>query len=79
MSVNLPNTITSIRVALAPVVAILLLQPTFQPRLLAFLVFLLAAISDLWDGQLARRREQITDFGKIVDPVSLGDHHPARA
>lgn len=70
MSVNLPNTITSIRVALAPVVAILLLQQTFQPRLLAFLVFLLAGISDLWDGQLARRREQITDFGKIVDPVA---------
>jgi CDP-diacylglycerol--glycerol-3-phosphate 3-phosphatidyltransferase len=70
MSVNLPNTITSIRVALAPVVAILLLEPTFHPRLLAFLVFLLAAISDLWDGQLARRRGQITNFGKIVDPVA---------
>lgn len=70
MPANLPNTITSIRVALAPVVAILLLRPTFQPRLLAFLVFLLAGISDLWDGQLARRRGQITNFGKIVDPIA---------
>ena len=70
MSVNLPNTITSIRVALAPVVALLLLGQTFHSRLLAFLVFVLAGISDLWDGQLARRRGQITNFGKIVDPVA---------
>jgi CDP-diacylglycerol--glycerol-3-phosphate 3-phosphatidyltransferase len=68
--VNLPNTITSVRVALTPVVAVLLLHPSLNSRLLAFLVFLLAALSDLWDGQLARRRDQITDFGKIVDPVA---------
>ncbi len=67
---NLPNAITSVRVALTPVVAILLLQPSLRSRLLAFLVFLLAALSDLWDGQLARRRDEITDFGKIVDPVA---------
>lgn len=67
---NLPNTITSIRVLLTPVVAILLLRPTLHSRVLAFLVFLLAGLSDLWDGQLARRRDQITDFGKIVDPVA---------
>ncbi len=67
---NLPNAITSLRVALTPVVAILVLQPSLHYRLLAFLVFLLAALSDLWDGQLARRRNEITDFGKIVDPVA---------
>ena len=70
MQVNLPNTITSIRVLLAPVVAALMLGATFNSRLLAFLVFLLAGISDLWDGQLARRRGQITNFGKIVDPIA---------
>ena len=70
MPVNLPNTITSVRVALTPVVAILLLGPTFHSRLLAFLVFVLAGLSDLWDGQLARRRGQITNFGKIVDPIA---------
>ena len=67
---NLPNAITSVRVALAPVVAVLVLQPSLHSRVLAFLVFLLAALSDLWDGQLARRRGEITDFGKIVDPVA---------
>jgi CDP-diacylglycerol--glycerol-3-phosphate 3-phosphatidyltransferase len=51
-------------------VAVLLLQPSLHSRLLAFLVFLLAALSDLWDGQLARRRDQITDFGKLVDPIA---------
>jgi CDP-diacylglycerol--glycerol-3-phosphate 3-phosphatidyltransferase len=57
-------------VLLTPVVAILLLRPTLNSRILAFLVFLLAGLSDLWDGQLARRRDQITDFGKIVDPMA---------
>ncbi len=70
MPVNLPNTITSLRVVLAPIVALLLLGPTLHSRLLGFLVFLLAGLSDLWDGQLARRRDQITDFGKLVDPIA---------
>lgn len=70
MPFNLPNTITSVRVALAPIVALLLLGPSLHSRLLAFLVFVLAGLSDLWDGQLARRRGQITNFGKLVDPIA---------
>lgn len=67
---NLPNLITGARVALAPVIAYLLLQPRLGARLLAFALFLLAALSDLWDGHLARSRDQVTSFGKIVDPLA---------
>ena len=60
--VNLPNTITTMRVILAPLVAALLLQPRASARLVAGIVFLVAA--------LARRRGEITDFGKLVDPIA---------
>lgn len=68
--VNLPNTITTLRVVLAPLVAALLLQPRASARLVAGIVFLVAALSDLVDGALARRRGEITDFGKLVDPIA---------
>ena len=68
--VNLPNTITTLRVILAPLVAALLLQPRASARLVAGIVFLVAVLSDLVDGALARRRGEITDFGKLVDPIA---------
>ena len=68
--VNLPNLITTLRVILAPLVAALLLQPRASARLVAGVVFLVAALSDLVDGALARRRGEITDFGKLVDPIA---------
>ena len=48
----------------------LLLQPRPLPRMIAFAVFVIAALSDLWDGHLARARGQVTSFGKIVDPLA---------
>lgn len=68
--VNLPNAITTLRVLLAPVVTVLLFESSASARLIAFGVFLVAALSDLVDGALARRRGEITDFGKLVDPLA---------
>lgn len=68
--VNLPNAITTLRVLLAPVVTVLLFESSASLRLVAFAVFLVAALSDLVDGALARRRGEITDFGKLVDPLA---------
>jgi CDP-diacylglycerol--glycerol-3-phosphate 3-phosphatidyltransferase len=68
--VNLPNALTTLRIALAPVTALLLLQPGAASRLVAMAVFLIAALSDLADGALARRRGEITDFGKLWDPIA---------
>jgi CDP-diacylglycerol--glycerol-3-phosphate 3-phosphatidyltransferase len=66
----LPNVITIGRIALAPVVAALLFVPTFTARFIAFILFLVAAFSDLWDGYLARKHGWISDFGQLVDPIA---------
>jgi len=70
MSWNLPNVITTARIVTAPLLVWLLYRPTAGGRLVAFAVFTLAAVSDLWDGWLARRRGEITDYGKLVDPLA---------
>jgi CDP-diacylglycerol--glycerol-3-phosphate 3-phosphatidyltransferase len=67
---NLPNAITLGRIALALVLVPLLLVDSFGVRLAAFVIFLVAAFSDLVDGNLARSRNLITDFGKLVDPLA---------
>src|SRR5690606_35246478 len=66
----LPNIITVARIVLAPVVFALLFVPTFTARFIAWLLFLVAAFSDLWDGYLARKHGWISDFGKLVDPIA---------
>jgi CDP-diacylglycerol--glycerol-3-phosphate 3-phosphatidyltransferase len=67
---TIPNVITVGRVMMAPAVFFLALAEGFWPRLFAFLLFALAAISDLWDGYLARKHGWISDFGKLMDPLA---------
>lgn len=66
----IPNIITVARIALCPVVFVLMFVPTFTARFIAWIVFLIAAFSDLLDGSLARKHGWISDFGKLVDPVA---------
>jgi CDP-diacylglycerol---glycerol-3-phosphate 3-phosphatidyltransferase len=66
----IPNAITLGRVVLAPIVFVLILIDGFWPRLLAFVLFLAAAFSDLWDGHLARKHGWVSDFGKLMDPLA---------
>jgi CDP-diacylglycerol---glycerol-3-phosphate 3-phosphatidyltransferase len=66
----IPNAITVGRIILAPAVAALLFVPTFTARLVAWLLFLAAAFSDLWDGYLARKHGWISSFGQLVDPIA---------
>jgi CDP-diacylglycerol---glycerol-3-phosphate 3-phosphatidyltransferase len=70
---NLPNALTTSRILLVPVFGWLLLhdhgsQPLF--RTLAFAVFVLATLTDQLDGHIARHRGQVTNFGKLVDPLA---------
>lgn len=67
---NIPNLITVIRIALCPVVFLLALSGGVASRYAAFLVFLVAALTDIWDGQLARRHGWVTDMGKLLDPIA---------
>lgn len=64
---TLPNLITILRVLLIPVVAFLLLDHDYR---LAFAVFLAAAVGDWLDGFLARRLDQISQLGAVLDPVA---------
>lgn len=67
---TIPNVITLGRVVLTPVIFVLILAEGFWPRLLAFVLFLAAAFSDLWDGYLARKHGWVSDFGKLMDPLA---------
>ncbi len=70
---NLANGLTGLRLLLVPVFWVLLMhQDGTRPswRVAAFAVFALAAITDRYDGELARRRGLVTDVGKIADPIA---------
>lgn len=66
----LPNIITVARVIMAPAVFFLALSDGVLPRVLAFVLFVAAAFSDLWDGHLARKHGWISNFGKLMDPLA---------
>lgn len=68
--VNLPNALTVLRLILVPVFIILGLQQSWPALWASFVVFAIAAITDRFDGELARSWGQITDFGRIVDPIA---------
>ena len=67
---NLPNAITVARIAISPLIAYLALSPSVASRYAAFGLFVLAALSDVWDGYLARRHGWVTDTGKLLDPIA---------
>ncbi len=68
--VNVANGLTVLRLALVPVFVWFLLAGGAADRSIAFVAFALASVTDLLDGELARRRGLITDFGKIADPIA---------
>lgn len=68
--VNLPNALTVLRIILVPIFLYLLFQDSSSARWWAVGVFILAGLSDHLDGEIARRWDVITDFGKIADPIA---------
>jgi CDP-diacylglycerol---glycerol-3-phosphate 3-phosphatidyltransferase len=70
---NIANLLTVIRLALVPVFAVLLLHRGGDVdawRWAAFAVFAVACVTDVLDGELARKRHLVTGFGKIADPIA---------
>lgn len=67
---NWPNRITIARVALIPVIVVLLQFDAVVWRVLALIAFMVAALTDWLDGYLARRLQIVTNFGKFLDPVA---------
>jgi CDP-diacylglycerol---glycerol-3-phosphate 3-phosphatidyltransferase len=67
---NLPNLLTVLRIMLVPALVVALLGNTPGGDVLAAVVFALASLTDFIDGYLARARDSITTFGKLMDPLA---------
>ncbi len=70
---NLANALTVARLVMVPIFVVLLLSANGDHdglRLAATAVFVLASLTDRFDGEVARRRGTVTDFGKIADPIA---------
>ena len=70
---NVPNALTVLRLFLVPVFGWLLLREdgaNSTSRILAAAVFVIASLTDLADGEIARRQNTVTSFGKIADPIA---------
>ena len=67
---NTPNILSLIRIILTPLFIILLFDDFKMAKVFALLVFAIAAITDAYDGHLARKYNQITPEGKFLDPLA---------
>ncbi|PID40712.1 MAG: CDP-diacylglycerol--glycerol-3-phosphate 3-phosphatidyltransferase [Proteobacteria bacterium] len=65
-----PNTLTLFRIGAVPVIVLLLMVPNRFTALLAGLIFSAAAITDYFDGYLARRYGLVSNLGKVMDPMA---------
>ena len=68
---NLPNKLTMFRVILIPFFIVFLLVPiTPYDKWIAFAIFIIASLTDLLDGKIARKYNLVTNFGKFMDPLA---------
>ena len=67
---NLPNKLTLLRIAMIPVFVIFALMKLQWAQYVALLIYILACLTDLLDGKIARKNNLVTDFGKFADPIA---------
>lgn len=69
---NLPNKLTLLRIVLVPVFVVFMCLPTewIWPLYVAISVYIVAALTDLFDGRISRKEGLVTNFGKIMDPLA---------
>lgn len=67
---NLPNTITFMRIGVVPFLFLLLSEPGPFWSLIIALLFVIASITDFFDGYIARKYQMITTMGKFLDPIA---------
>lgn len=68
--INLPNTLTLLRISVLPVLFLLLLNPGRWWSLVIAIAFIIASVTDLLDGYIARKYQIVTKIGKILDPIA---------
>jgi CDP-diacylglycerol--glycerol-3-phosphate 3-phosphatidyltransferase len=69
-AINWPNLLTVVRILLVPVLVVALLGSTNEGDVFAAIVFAVASATDFVDGYLARSRNSVTTFGKLMDPLA---------
>ena len=67
---NLPNKLTILRIILTAAFMVFLFSGGVAAKVAALIVFLLASLTDILDGYIAKRNNQVTDFGKLMDPIA---------
>lgn len=67
---TLPNKLTILRIVLTFVILYCLGLPGLPAKIVSFVLFVVASLTDWWDGYLARRSNQITPLGKLLDPIA---------
>lgn len=67
---NLPNALTVARIVATPLIALLPFAESWELKLAGFVLYIAAAITDYYDGVLARTRGLVTDLGKLLDPLA---------
>ena len=67
---TIPNVLTMIRLLLVPVFVVVYFRTSAEPKYAALAIFAAASLTDMLDGYLARKLNQITDFGKLFDPLA---------
>jgi CDP-diacylglycerol--glycerol-3-phosphate 3-phosphatidyltransferase len=67
---NLPNTLTVIRILLVPALVVILMTRVQHHAIIGSIVFWVACLTDFYDGYFARRLRQVTVLGKLLDPLA---------
>src|SRR5690606_16987489 len=67
---NLANKITILRVLMIPIFMIILLSDLPWNNYIAAVIFIIASLTDTFDGYIARSKNQVTSFGKFIDPLA---------
>ena len=67
---TLPNILTIARICLTPIIALLPFIEGYWPKVICFFIFIAAAVSDVVDGYYARKYNQISELGQLLDPVA---------
>lgn len=67
---NLPNKLTLLRIAMVPVFVVFVSMTSPVYQWIALALFVMASLTDMLDGRIARSRHLVTDFGKFMDPIA---------
>ena len=70
VTVTAANWLTIFRLVVVPFFWVTFFSPSYSIRIIGTILFILGALSDLWDGRLARKHRHVTPFGNFMDPLA---------